>query len=68
MLWLWYTALLNKIYEIDEVQTTFELFLASFVKAVDETHYQSSENDKLITVWNEKLKKYIQEQLNPRNS
>ncbi len=63
-----YTALLNKIYEIDEVQTTFELFLASFVKAVDETHYQSSENDKLITVWNEKLKKYIQEQLNPRNS
>lgn len=63
-----YTALLDKIYAIGEVQTTFELFLAAFVKAVDETHYQRKENDMLITVWNEKLNKYIREQLNPRNS
>ena len=63
-----YTALLDKIYDIAEVKTTFELFLAAFVKAVDETHYQTEANDKLVTVWNAKLKKYIQEQLNPRNS
>lgn len=61
-----YTALLSKIYSNEEVKTTFELFLASFVKAVDETHYQSEENDKLVATWNAKLKKYIMEQLNPR--
>ena len=61
-----YTALLSKIYSNEEVKTTFELFLASFVKAVDETHYQSEENDKLVAMWNVKLKKYIMEQLNPR--
>lgn len=61
-----YTALLSKIYSNEEVKTTFELFLASFVKAVDETHYQSEENDKLVAAWNAKLKKYIMEQLNPR--
>ncbi len=61
-----YTALLSKIYSNEEVKTTFELFLASFVKAVDETHYQSEENDKLVAMWNAKLKKYIMEQLNPR--
>ena len=61
-----YTALLSKIYSNDEVKTTFELFLASFVKAVDETHYQSEENDRLVVIWNDKLKKYIMEQLNPR--
>ena len=61
-----YTALLSKIYSNEEVKTTFELFLAAFVKAVDETHYQSEENDKLVAAWNTKLKKYIMEQLNPR--
>lgn len=61
-----YTAFLNKIYSNDEVKTTFELFLAAFVKAVDETNYQSEENDKLVATWNAKLKKYIMEQLNPR--
>lgn len=61
-----YTAMLSKIYSNDEVKTTFELFLASFVKAVDETNYQSEENDKLVATWNAKLKKYIMEQLNPR--
>ena len=58
--------LVRKIYSNEEVKTTFELFLASFVKAVDETHYQSEENDKLVAMWNVKLKKYIMEQLNPR--
>lgn len=61
-----YTAMLNKIYNNEEVKTTFELFLGSFVKAIDETNYQSEENDKLVAAWNAKLKKYIMEQLNPR--
>lgn len=62
-----YTGMLNKIYSIDQVKTTFELFLGSFVKAVDESDlYQREANEKLITIWNGKLKKYILEQLNPR--
>lgn len=61
-----YTAMLSKIYSNAEVKTTFELFLGAFVKAVDETNYQSEENDKLVAAWNAKLKKYIMEQLNPR--
>ena len=61
-----YTAMLSKIYNNAEVKTTFELFLGSFVKAVDETNYQGEENDKLVATWNAKLKKYIMEQLNPR--
>lgn len=61
-----YTAMLSKIYPNAEVKTTFELFLGSFIKAIDETNYQSEENDKLVAAWNSKLKKYIMEQLNPR--
>lgn len=64
-----YTSFLGKIYENDEVKTTFELFLASFVKAIDETDkYQSSENDRLVSTWHDKLKKYIMEKLNPRKT
>lgn len=64
-----YTMLLSKIYSSEEVRTTFELFLASFVKAIDETqYYQSVQNDKLVALWNAKLKKYILEQLRPRET
>ena len=50
------------------MQTTFELFLASFVKAIDETEpYQRKENDWLVSTWQDKLKRYIEEQLNPKN-
>lgn len=62
-----YTDFLSKIYPLDGVKTTFELFIGAFVKAIDETHYQTAENDKLVATWNEKLRKYILEQLNPRN-
>lgn len=62
-----YTCFLSKIYDNDEVKTTFELFLASFVKSIDETdRYQSVENDRLVSTWHEKLKKYIMQQLNPK--
>lgn len=62
-----YTAFLQKIYEGNpEVKTTFELFLASFVMAVKETTTtQEEQNDELVTLWNEKLRKYIKEQLKP---
>ena len=63
-----YTTMLSKIYPLGEVKTTFELFLGAFVMALNDTYFQSAENDKLVTLWNEKLKKYIQEQLNPRKS
>lgn len=43
----------------------FELFVASLVKAVDETKKsQEEENDNLIAIWNEKLRRYINEQQN----
>lgn len=62
-----YTSFLSKIYDNDEVKTTFELFLASFVKSIDETdRYQSVENDRLVSTWHGKLKKYIMQQLNPK--
>ena len=48
-----YSSFLKKIYEENgEAKTTFELFLASFVKAIDETHYQQAENDKLVAMCN----------------
>lgn len=63
-----YTAFLEKIIENPDAKTTFELFVASFVMAVDETNtYQTDENNKLFSRWNEKLKKYMQELLNPRD-
>lgn len=63
-----YTAFLSKIYNSSDVKTTFELFLASFFQSVRKTNtYQNSQNDKLITMWHNKLNNYITEQLNPRN-
>ena len=39
--------------------------IASLVKAVDDTNgSQSEENDNLIAVWNEKLRRYINAQQN----
>ena len=60
-----YTHFLQKIYEGNpEVKVTFELFIASFVMAVNETNtVQEEQNDELVTLWNEKLRKYIKQQL-----
>lgn len=64
-----YTSFLNKIYGNPDAKTTFELFLASFFRAVEKLNvYQSVENDKLITLWYNKLNNYISEQLNPRDT
>lgn len=63
-----YTAFLSKIYNSSDAKTTFELFLASFFQSVRRTNtYQDQQNDKLITMWYNKLNNYITEQLNPRN-
>jgi len=64
-----YTSFLKKIYENNsDVQTTFELFLASLIQSVKKTDvYQKDENDRLMTAWYNRLNNYISEQLNPRN-
>lgn len=64
-----YTSFLSKIYANPEVQTTFELFLASLIQSVRKTDsYQSVENDRLLTAWYNRLNNYISEQLNPRTN
>ena len=64
-----YTSFLSRIYTNPEVQTTFELFLASLIQSVRKTDsYQSVENDRLLTAWYNRLNNYISEQLNPRNN
>jgi len=62
-----YTSFLNKLYNSSDAKTTFELFLASFFQSIRKTNaYQNEQNDKLMTIWYNKLNNYITEQLNPR--
>lgn len=62
---IFYKTTLSSIFESIDVKTAFELFVASLVKAVDETKKsQEEENDNLIAIWNEKLRRYINEQQN----
>ena len=63
-----YKYFLEKIYALDpEVKTTFELFIASFVKAVDQTSgSQGKENDRLFGEWNTRLVRYIAEQISEK--
>ena len=52
-------------YKTTDTKTAFELFVAALVKAVDETKKtQEEQNDNLIAIWNEKLRRYINEQQN----
>lgn len=61
-----YTSFFEKVSEDSNSKTTFELFLASFVYAVNKTNpQQRDENDKLISTWHKRLDDYIDEQLNP---
>lgn len=60
---LFYKTTLVNIFNSNDVKTAFELFIASLVKAVDETNLsQEDANDNLIATWHEKLRKYINEQ------
>ena len=63
-----YKSFLTKIYTNNDVKTTFELFLASLVQSIKKSNiYQKQQNDKLVTMWFNKLNNYIYEQLNPTN-
>ena len=60
---IFYKTTLCEIFESIDTKTAFELFVASLVKAVDETKmFQEEQNDNLIAIWNEKLRRYINEQ------
>ncbi len=60
---IFYKTTLNAIFTSIDVKTAFELFMASLIKAVDETNMEQEEqNDELISRWNEKLRRYINEQ------
>lgn len=62
-----YNSFLIKLYSSSDAKTTFELFLASFFQSIRKTNvYQQEANDKLMSIWYNKLNNYIMEQLNPR--
>ena len=62
---IFYKNFLDDIFKTNDTKVAFELFVAALVKAVDETKLnQEEENDNLIAMWNEKLRKYINEQQN----
>ena len=64
-----YTLLLEKIYSNTEARTTFELLLASLVQSIRKTDTtQKQENDKLVTLWYNRLNNYISELANPKNA
>lgn len=63
-----YKSFLSKVYTNTDAQTTFELFLASLIQSIKKSNtYQKVQNDKLVTMWFNKLNNYIYEQLNPTN-
>lgn len=64
-----YTTFLGRINSNIEVKTAFELFLASLVQSIKKTNsYQKLENDKLVTMWYNKLNSYLAEQVDPRKN
>ena len=64
-----YRSFLSKVYDNQDAKTTFELFLASLVQSIRKSNtYQKVQNDKLVTMWFNKLNNYISELLNPRNA
>lgn len=61
-----YSSFFEKVSDDGNAKTTFELFLAAFVQAVNKTNpQQREENDWLISVWQQRLSNYIDEFLNP---
>lgn len=67
---VFYNDYLAPIFEEGDTETAvaFELFIASLVKAIDETNLneqQERQNDYLMAKWSEKLRSYIYAQQNP---
>lgn len=62
---IFYRTTLENLFKSNDVKIAFELYVASLVRAVDETNKaQEEQNDNLIARWNEKLRRYINEQQN----
>lgn len=60
---IFYKNCLVDIFKDNDTKVAFELFMAALVKAVDDTNLsQGDQNDNLLQTWNEKLRKYINEQ------
>lgn len=60
---IFYKTFLENLTKSNEAKVAFELFVASLVKAIDETNRrQENENDNLMATWNERLRKYINAQ------
>jgi hypothetical protein len=59
---IFYSTFLEKLFEDKESEKAFDLFIASLVKAIDDTqNTQQEQDEKLLEVWNNKIKKYIEE-------
>jgi len=61
---IFYQRFLAGIESDADMRTAFELFIASFVKTIEETtgDHQREVSDSIVQGWNEKLRKYINEQ------
>lgn len=60
---IFYKTYLESIFENVETKIAFEFFITAFVKAEDVTNStQVEQNDKLISAWNERLRKYVEKQ------
>lgn len=60
---IFYKSYLQSVFENSDTKIAFEFFITAFVKAEDVTKFtQAEQNDKLITAWNERLRKYVEKQ------
>ncbi|MCI9177354.1 MAG: DNA mismatch repair protein [Clostridia bacterium] len=60
---IFYKSYLESVFENIDTKIAFEFFITAFVKATDVTNPgQVMQNDKLITTWNERLRKYVEKQ------
>lgn len=58
---IYYQTYLANIFTDIDTKTAFEFLIAAFVKSVDLTNStQDEQNDKLVTNWNERLRKYTE--------
>ncbi|AFV03478.1 hypothetical protein UNSWDHB_318 [Dehalobacter sp. UNSWDHB] len=61
---VFYTNFVQRLEDDPDFKTAFELFLASLVITIDQASEKDREAfDELITTWNEKLRRYINEQV-----
>jgi len=62
---IFYKHFLRHLEDDTDAKTAFELFLGSLVRTIDEASERERDAfDELITIWNEKLRKYINKQIN----